>query len=131
MKKEFFTALLLISCSLFSVSASAEDQPPIPPQNRLGQEVGNNPLEVVYPRPEEIVEDTLSEIEDLQLTPEQYNRLKKIYIDRERQRATPYAQPPKPITRTMQVNLDPGVSPPVLRLTRGQQTSIVFSDYNG
>jgi intracellular multiplication protein IcmK len=43
----------------------------------------------------------------------------------------PYVEPAKPVVRTLHVNLDPGISPPVLRLTRGQLTSVVFSDVAG
>lgn len=115
-----------------------------PPASRLGQQV-NAPVPVampasgtgaggpriVYPRPDAVVERAVREIEDMQLTPDQYERLKGIFLDRARQRSTPYTTPPKPVTRTLMVNLDPGVEPPVLRLTRGQQTSIVFSDVSG
>lgn len=116
-----------------------------PPASRLGQQV-STPVpvampaagagavggpRVVYPPPDAVVERAVREIEDMQLTPDQYERLKGIFLDRARQRSTPYNTPPKPVTRTLMVNLDPGVEPPVLRLTRGQQTSIVFSDVSG
>lgn len=86
---------------------------------------------VVYPSADTIVERAVRQIEDMQLTPTQYERLKGIFLERQQQRATPYVTPPKPITRTLLVNLDPGVSPPTLRLARGQQTSLVFSDVSG
>ena len=117
-----------------------------PPNSRLGQQATGTPVpvampattrsifdapRVVYPPPNEVVERAVREMEDMQLTPDQYERLKNIFIERSQQRASPYVTPPKPVTRTLMVNLDPGVSPPVLRLTRGQQTSIVFSDVSG
>ena len=86
---------------------------------------------VVYPSADTIVERAVRQIEDMQLTPAQYERLKGIFLERQQQRSTPYVTPPKPITRTLLVNLDPGVSPPTLRLSRGQQTSLVFSDVSG
>lgn len=115
-----------------------------PPPNRLNQQV-NAPVPVVmpsasaknegptvtYPTPNAIVEQTVRKIEDLQLTPEQYDRLKSVFLERNQQRAMPYLNPPKPVTRTLLINLDPGVTPPTLRLSRGQQTSLVFSDVSG
>lgn len=113
-----------------------------PPPSRLGQEVNpgipiampsaaSGSPRVIYPAPDSVVERTVREIEDMQLTPAQMERLKSIFIERSQQRASPYVTPAKPVTRTLFVNLDPGISPPVLRLTRGQQTSIVFSDVSG
>lgn len=115
-----------------------------PPPSKLGQQV-STPVPVVmpsvnanadgptvvYPSADTIVERAVRQIEDMQLTPTQYERLKGIFLERQQQRATPYITPPKPITRTLLVNLDPGVSPPTLRLARGQQTSLVFSDVSG
>ncbi|WP_460199018.1 DotH/IcmK family type IV secretion protein (plasmid) [Xanthomonas campestris pv. passiflorae] len=103
-----------------------------PPPSNLGQQVATPPPpQIVYPAPGDIAEESLQDLEDLQLTPEQVERLKRLHIQREQGRATPYTTPPKPITRTLFINLDPGVSPPVLRLTSGQQSSIVFSDTSG
>ncbi len=119
-------ALILLATTSTLLAA----EPKQPPRSGLGQQV-NEPPQVIYPRSNDVVEDAIGDIEDLQLTPEQYQRLKRIYLERERQKATPYTSPAKPITRTMFVSLDPGVSPPALRLTRGQQTSIVFSDVSG
>lgn len=143
--KSNLTALLLIglfaSPSFSALAQQTGTQQPAaqqgqqgaqPPRNNLGKQVATPPPpQVVYPRPEDIVEDSVGDIEDLQLTPAQIDRLKQIYLSREKHKAMPYTSPAKPITRTMFVSLDPGVSPPVLRLTRGQQTSIVFSDAGG
>lgn len=122
---------LITSFALLSLSASAAVAAVEQPQSGLEQQVAEMPPQVIYPTQNEVVEDVISDIEDLQLTPDQFDRLKRIYLERERQKASPYVTPAKPITRTMFVSLDPGVSPPALRLTRGQQTSIVFSDVSG
>jgi len=129
-RKTLIASVLLgvIASSAFAAEQQQEQQQP---RSGLGQQVAEPPPQVVYPRPTEVVEDVIGDIEDLQLTPEQFDRLKRIYLERERQKAIPYVSPAKPITRTMFVSLDPGVSPPALRLTRGQQTSIVFSDVSG
>lgn len=112
---------LAIYCA--SVTALAQT----PPNNNLGKSVAT----VVYPSIPEIVEDQIRDIEDTQLTDSQAKRIKDIYLKRERSKATPYNYVAEPVTRTLSINLDPGVTPPVLRLARGQQSSVVFSDGNG
>lgn len=124
-------ASVLLGVIASSAFAAEQQQGQQQPRSGLGQQVAEPLPQVVYPRPSEVVEGVIGDIEDLQLTPEQFDRLKQIYLERERQKAFPYVSPAKPVTRTLFVNLDPGVSPPVLRLTRGQQTSIVFSDVSG
>jgi len=129
-RKILIASVVLGMFASFTTAANLQ-QGQQPPRSGLGQQVAEPPPQVVYPRASEVVEDVIADIEEIQLTPEQFDRLKHIYLERERQKAIPYVSPAKPITRTMFVNLDPGVSPPALRLTRGQQTSIVFSDQSG
>lgn len=100
-----------------------------PPQSGLGLQM--EPAQVVYPSPQQVTEDSVTDLEELQLTPAQMNRLKQLKQNREKAKATPYVTPAKPITRTMFINLNAGVSPPTLRLSRGQLSTIVFSDANG
>lgn len=124
--------VLLMTLLMFSASAHAQAQglpppPPLPPNN-LGQ--GALPP-VVYPDNSQIAEELIQDLESLQLTPEQVSRVKQLYLQREQVNATPYITPANPVTRTLAVNLEPGIAPPLLRLSRGQQSSIVFSDVNG
>ncbi len=100
-----------------------------PPESGLGLQVA--PPQVVYPASQQIVEETLTDLESLQLTPEQSNRLKEINLERSRQKSSPYISPPNPVTRTLLVNLNAGVTPPTIRLATGQLSTIVFSDMNG
>ncbi|MCL2875786.1 MAG: DotH/IcmK family type IV secretion protein [Betaproteobacteria bacterium] len=104
---------------------------PLPPPSGLGYAVNDEPPVVVYPAQDDLREGVVSDIEARQFTPEQSARLKQIYLDRQSAKATPYVNLPNPVTRTLAVNLDPGVSPAVLRLARGQLTSVVFSDTTG
>jgi len=110
-----------------------QGQQPPPPKSNLGKQAQGQqpPAAVVMPKPQEVVEQTIENIENAQLTDAQYERIKKLYMRRERQKATPAVVPAKPVTRTLLVNLDPGISPPILRVARGQLTSIVFSDMTG
>lgn len=100
-----------------------------PPSSGIGLQM--EPAQVVYPSSKEIVEDTVEDLEAIDLTPEQRNRLKELKQRRERAKSTPYVTPAKPVTRTMFINLNAGVSPPTLRLSRGQLSTVVFSDANG
>ncbi|MEM8515160.1 intracellular multiplication protein IcmK [Massilia sp. MP_M2] len=143
-----YLGLLLAGIATASIAQNAP-QPPLPPNQQaqqapapqaptqpksgLGQQAKPQPVELIVPMPKqaEIVSDSIDDIEDAQLTDAQYQRLKQLFLRKERQKATPYASPAKPITRTLPINLDPGVSPPVLRLSQGQLTSVVFSDVTG
>lgn len=118
---------------LCGLSAAVHAATTPPPKSGLGKSAppSDMPMQVVYPLPEEVIADTVADLEALQLTPSQVRRLKDIFISRERNKSSPYNNPARPITRTLAVNLDPGISPPILRLSSGQQTSIVFSDSNG
>jgi intracellular multiplication protein IcmK len=44
---------------------------------------------------------------------------------------SPYVNTPKPVTRTLIIDLSPGINAPILRLSTGSLTSIVFSGING
>lgn len=140
-KTHIFTAFMLVLTSAFTQAQetatpqTAEPAPTpaqqsninIPPPSNLGQQVPT----VVYPSPTEITQETITDLRNVQFTDEQWEELKQIYLQREQQRSQPYPTAPKPITRSLIVNLDAGVSPPIIRLARGQQSSIVFSDMAG
>ncbi|MDR6712106.1 intracellular multiplication protein IcmK [Pseudomonas hunanensis] len=111
-------------------ASQANEAPPLPPMNGLGRQVASS-AQVVYPRPEDVVNETIQDVQDSQLTAAQLELVKKLWLEREKQKATPYVSPAKPVTRTLALDLDPGVSPPIVRLSKGQQSSIVFSDYAG
>lgn len=102
-----------------------------PPNSNLGKTI-DPPLPIIkQPSGSEIRQETLSQLGDLQLTPEQMNIIKNIQLQRDRANAMPYTTAAKPVTRTLSINLNPGIQPPVIRLAMGMQTSIVFSDGAG
>lgn len=102
-----------------------------PPNSNLGKSIDPPFPKISYPSGAEIRQETLSQIGDLQLTPEQINVIKNIQLQRDRANAMPYTNAAKPVTRTLPINLHPGTQPPVIRLAFGMQTSIVFSDAAG
>lgn len=65
------------------------------------------------------------------LTPEQIVRLKQIYHASEFADASTAGTPPKPTATSQFVNLSPGSTPPVIRLSQGFVSSLVFLDSTG
>ena len=65
------------------------------------------------------------------LNPEQIVRLKQIYQTSEYAQASTAGVPPKPTATSQFVNLSPGSTPPVIRLSQGFVSSLVFLDSTG
>lgn len=65
------------------------------------------------------------------LEPEQVGRLKQAYQNNEYALASPVGTPPKPTATSQFVNLSPGSTPPVIRLSQGFVSSLVFLDSTG
>lgn len=65
------------------------------------------------------------------LSPEQIVRLKQVYQTSEYAQASPAGVPPKPTATSQFVNLSPGSTPPVIRLSQGFVSSLVFLDSTG
>lgn len=65
------------------------------------------------------------------LNPEQIVRLKQVYQNNEYAQASTAGTPPKPTATSQFVNLSPGSTPPVIRLSQGFVSSLVFLDSTG
>ena len=65
------------------------------------------------------------------LTSKQIHRLKEMYHNSEYAQAAPAGTPPKPTATSQFVNLSPGSTPPVIRLSQGFVSSLVFLDSTG
>jgi intracellular multiplication protein IcmK len=65
------------------------------------------------------------------MNPEQIVRLKQIYQTSEYAQAATAGTPPKPTATSQFVNLSPGSTPPVIRLSQGFVSSLVFLDSTG
>lgn len=65
------------------------------------------------------------------LTPEQILRVKQMYQTIEQANTATAGTPPKPIATSQIVNLSPGSTPPVIRLSQGFVSSLVFLDSTG
>ena len=62
------------------------------------------------------------------MTPKQIRHLKKMMVASQRASAEPAESPPKPVTKSLFVNLAPNATPPVIRLYHGFVSSLVFVD---
>ncbi|QDQ39603.1 type IV secretion protein IcmK [Legionella geestiana] len=65
------------------------------------------------------------------LTPEQVLRLRQMYKTNEMAATIDPGTPPKPTATSQFVNLSPGSTPPVIRLSQGFVSSLVFLDSTG
>ncbi len=77
------------------------------------------------------IERKVNELDKLQFTTEQSNKIKDIVLNQERVLSTPYTNVPTPVTRSINVKFTPGLTPPVLRLSANMLTTIVFTDAAG
>lgn len=77
------------------------------------------------------MERKVKELTDLQMTPEQVRQVKTLFLDQQRAAATPYPVIAEPVTRSINMSMTPGVAPPVLRLSAGMLSTIVFTDAAG
>lgn len=85
----------------------------------------------IVPSNSTLVERQVSAFEQLNLTPQQMQVLKKLNLETERQKATPYINLPTPVVRSLAVSLEPGKTPPVIRMSANMLTTINFIDANG
>ena len=66
------------------------------------------------------------------LNPEQINTLRNMLDQTQRaQAAAPYKTPPAPTSTSLNIDLAPGAVPPVVRLSKGFVSSLVFIDSTG
>ena len=66
------------------------------------------------------------------LNPEQINTLRNMLDQTQRaQAAAPYKAPPAPTSTSLNIDLAPGAVPPVVRLSKGFVSSLVFIDSTG
>lgn len=85
----------------------------------------------VVPSTRSLVAQQLSQYEDSQLTPEQRKRIKAVELERQRIDSNPYINTANPVVRSIMPDLAPGVTPPIIRVSKNILTSIVFTDLDG
>lgn len=136
-----------IACVLVSGSVNAAIQPPrntlditqpmlttntfgtssVAQSVRLPPDIGNQ----VIPSTSAIVGEQVSQTQQAQLSPEQRKALKEIELEIQRSQVSPYNTLPLPSVRSISPNLAPGVTPPIINVSKNMLTNIVFTDMEG
>ncbi|MFB6349992.1 DotH/IcmK family type IV secretion protein [Moraxella sp. ZJ142] len=130
----------LLSLSLLaSVLASTTAGANTPPPNTLNM-TGQSPViaaapsniqQDIVPSLPYAIQNVVQEYINAQPTPDQIEWIKKNGLDIARATASPYVDIPRPVVRSMAVNLAPGEAPPIVRLSKNMVTSIVVTDNDG
>lgn len=99
----------------------------------FGGEASNNEKELSGSEKETIDDLAFKSLSDklFPLSPEEIIRLKQLYHTSEFAQAASAGTPPKPTASSQFVNLSPGSTPPVIRLSQGFVSSLVFLDSTG
>lgn len=123
---------------LKSFDAQSNDQKSPSPRGVSNSDVagfdnGNNENELPSSENETIDELAFKSLSDklFPLSPEEIIRLKQLYHTSEFAQAASTGTPPKPTASSQFVNLSPGSTPPVIRLSQGFVSSLVFLDSTG
>lgn len=77
------------------------------------------------------IADKVQLLNDLQFTPQQSQLVKDLLLEQKRNASSPYTTTSVPVTRSVGVTLNPGETPPILRLSAGMLSTVVFSDSSG
>ena len=141
--KTFTAMALLFSVSMPAISAEPPNtinlnqsfSPSFSPTDFASAvQVGGAPpqyAQEVVPSTRSLVAQQLSQYEDSQLTPEQRKRIKAVELERQRIDSNPYINTANPVVRSIMPDLAPGVTPPIIRVSKNILTSIVFTDLDG
>lgn len=73
----------------------------------------------------------VSNLESLQMTPEQVRSIKEMLLNQSRAASTPYPTTAIPVTRSLGIKFESGLTPPIIRLSANMLTTIVFTDGAG
>lgn len=73
----------------------------------------------------------VKEVGELVMQPDQVDTIKGIFLEQQRERATPYNFTAVPVTRSINVKFGSGLTPPVIRLSSNMLSTMVFTDSTG
>lgn len=113
-----------------TVTAQPQQGPSVP---SLMDQANNNPQELTHAEAETVNELAFKQVTEqlFPLSAKEIIRLKKLYHTHEFAQASSAGTPPKPTATSQFVNLSPGSTPPVIRLSQGFVSSLVFLDSTG
>jgi intracellular multiplication protein IcmK len=107
--------------------------PPLPPPTDVAT-TGNNANELDPAAVQAARDQAFNQLTTtaLPMTPEQIQKLRNLFAESQRAAtASPGGSPPKPVVSTQLVTLDPSAIPPIIRLSQGYVSSVVFLDSSG
>lgn len=139
---------VVLCMSMIGIGSSAIAATPLPPNsidlanyaNRVmtgtsgSPVIANAPLDLqpqIVPSTTSMVQQQVDEYQQSQLTPQQLMTIKDIELKKARVTASPYNNNPNPVVRTLAVTLNPGETPPIIRVAKNLLTTIVFTDNDG
>jgi intracellular multiplication protein IcmK len=96
------------------VNTAGPSTPPTPPQPSPYDKAFGNAVTQIFP-----------------MTKEQIIKLREVHDASQFAAAIPAGIPPRPTATSLQINLSPGATPPVIRLGAGYISSLVFVDATG
>jgi intracellular multiplication protein IcmK len=118
-----------------SVMQQPPSPPPPPPPPHVGTPAsGDGAAQPISTSEKQVVEELAFNgvTEQLfPLSPDELIKIKQQYHTTEYAQESPVGTPPKPTATSQFVNLSPGSTPPVIRLSQGFVSSLVFLDSTG
>lgn len=118
MKKLALTCLLTACAEIACAASAAPDESANPPSSAHD----------IPPPPPSLF---IQEATDSQLSVDEILQLKKMMMDSKRAASASVGVPPLPEIGMVQVDLTPGATPPIIRLSENEGSSIVFMDSTG
>lgn len=138
---------IVLSISMIGVGGTAIAATPLPPNSidlanyasslnngMISPVIASSPMDLqpqIVPSTMSMVQQQVDEYQQSQLTPQQLMAIKDIELKKARVTASPYNNNPNPIVRTLAVTLNPGETPPIIRVSKNLLTTIVFTDNDG
>lgn len=77
------------------------------------------------------IQKKLNLYQNSQLTLDQQNQMKETILRQNQILSTPYTNTATPVTRSLKIKFDSGLTPPIIRLSANMLTTLVFTDSQG
>lgn len=115
---------------LTPLARALAEQKPAPAQNQAQNQAKKTAAQKLSVA-DEAYSNMVDTTPQLSLSPDQIRRLHRLFNHNQRAAAEHPEVPPKPTSKSIMVDLAPGASPPIIRLSAGFVSSLVFVDGTG
>jgi intracellular multiplication protein IcmK len=131
--KQILLAAISLPLLLTSVAFAADNSGQLSLTDMQGSQVQSSNNAQLFGHPSEQSKAAFNSVaaQSMPLTPAQIIKLHKMLDATQQATAASATTPPVPVTTTRMVSLQPGVLPPVIRLSQGFVSSLVFVDNTG